>query len=68
MMPVVEKAFDLMGNDIVDIPTEIDALQTRIGAYDEKRSEESKTQLLRQIDDEERANLILCKMKKQKNK
>ena len=36
MMPAIKEAFTLMGNDIVDLPTENDALKEKIGVYDEK--------------------------------
>ena len=68
MMPAIKKAFDLLGDDIVDLSTENNALKYQIGDYDEKWLEESKTKLLKQIDDEKRANLIMSRMKKQMNK
>ena len=36
MMPSIKKAFSLMGNDIVELSTENDALESKIGSYDEK--------------------------------
>ena len=36
MMPAVKKAFNLMGDDIVELSTENDALRNRKGSYDEK--------------------------------
>ena len=36
MMPAIKEAFILMGNDIVDLSTENDALKEKIGDYDEK--------------------------------
>ena len=68
MMPAIEKAFNLLGDDIVDLSTENDALKNKIGDYDEKWLEESKAKLLKDIDDEKRANLIMSRMKKQMNK
>ena len=68
MMPAIKEAFTLMGNDIVDLSTENDALKEKIGDYDEKWLQESKEKLLKDIDDEKRANLIMSRMKKQKNK
>ena len=69
MMPALKKAFDLMGDDIVDLSTENDTLKSKIGDYDEKKwLEESKANLLKQIDDEKRANLIMSRMKKQMEK
>ena len=57
-----------MGDDIVDLSTENDALKNKIGSYDEKWLEESKTKLVKQIDDEKRANLVLFRLKKQMEK
>ena len=57
-----------MGDDIVELSTENDALKNKIGSHNEKRLEESKNKLIQQIDDEERANLIMSRMKKQMNK
>ena len=63
MMPAIKKAFDLLGDDIVDLSTENDALKNQIGEYDEKWLQESKAKLLKEIDDEKRANLIMSRMK-----
>ena len=52
LMPAFKKAFNLMGDDIVELSTENDALKNKIGSYDEKWLEESKAKLLKQIDDE----------------
>ena len=68
MMPAIKKAFDLLGDDIVDLSTENDALKNKIGSYDNKWLEESKNKMLQQIDDEKRANLIMSRMKKQMEK
>ena len=64
MMPSIKKAFILMGDDIVELSTENDALKSKIGSYDEKWLEESKNKMLKPIDDEQRANLIMVRMKK----
>ena len=58
----------MMGEDIVELSTENDALKNKIGSYDERWLEESKLKLLKEIDDEKRANLIMSRMKKQMNK
>ena len=68
MMPAIKEAFTLMGNDIVDLSTENDALKEKIGDYDENWLQESKEKLLKDIDDEKRANIIMSRMKKQMNK
>ena len=68
MMPAIKKAFNLMGDDIVELSTENDALKNKICSYDERWLEESKLRLLKEIDDEKRANIIMSRMKKQMNK
>ena len=68
MMPAIKKAFNLLGDDIVELSTENDALKSQIGDYDQKWLEESKANLLKYIIDEKRANLIMARMKKQMNK
>ena len=68
MMPAIKKAFDLLGDDIVDLSTENETLKSKIGDYDGKWLEESKAKLLKQIDDEKRAILIMSRMKKQMEK
>ena len=55
MMLAITRAFDLMGDNIVDLSTENDALKNKLGSYDEKWLEESKAKLLKQIDNEKRA-------------
>ena len=68
MMPAIKKAFNLLGDDIVDLSRENDALKNKIGDFDEKWLEESKNEMLKEIDDEKRANLIMSRMKKQMDK
>ena len=68
MMPAIKKAFNLMGDGIVDLTVENDALKNQIGEYDEKWLQESKAELLKDIDDKKRAELIMTRMKKQMNK
>ena len=68
MMLAIKKAFDLMGDDIVELSTENDALKSKIGSYDENWLEESKTRLLKQIMNERRAILILSRRQKQMKK
>ena len=57
-----------MGDDIVELSVENESLKNQIGDYDEKWLQESKAKLLKDIDDEKRANLIMSRMKKQMNK
>ena len=68
MMPAIKKAFNLLGDDIVELSVENEPLKNQIGDYDEKWLQESKAKLLKDIDDEKRSNLIMSRMKKQKNK
>ena len=35
-LPAINKAFDLMGDDIVEVSTENENLKNKIGPYDEK--------------------------------
>ena len=68
MMPAIKKAFNLLGDDIVELSTENEALKNKIGSYDERWLEESKLKLIKEIDDEKRANLIMSRIKKQMEK
>ena len=65
MMPATKEAFHLMSNDIVELHTENETLKKQIGDYDEKWLQKSRTKLLKQIDDEKRAKLIMSRKKKQ---
>ena len=58
MMPAIKKAFNLMGADVVDLHTENESLENKIGSYDGKWFEESKARLLQQIDDEKKSKFI----------
>ena len=68
MMPAIIKAFNLLGDDIMELHTENEKLKNKIGDYDEKWLEESKVRLLQQVDDEKRATLIMVRRKKQMEK
>ena len=68
LMPAIKKAFNLLGDDIVELSTENEVLKNKIGFYDEKWLHEPKNNTLKQIDDEKRANLIMSWMKKQMEK
>ena len=68
MMPAIKKAFNVLGDDIIELSTENDVLKNQIREYDQKWLEESKAKLLKDINDEKRANLIMARMKKQMNK
>ena len=57
-----------MGNDVVELSPENDASKNKLGSYDEKQFEESKTKLLKLIDDERRATKIRSSMEKQMKK
>ena len=68
MMPAIKKAFNVLGDDIIELSTENDVLKNQIGEYDQKWLEESKAKLLKDINDKKRADLIMSRMKKQMNK
>ena len=68
MMPAIKKAFNILGDDIIELSTENDVLKNQIGEYDERWLQESKAKLLKDIDDKKRADLIMSRMKKQMNK
>ena len=67
MMPAFKKAFNLIGDDVVELSVENESLKNQIGEYDEKWFQESKTKLLKENNDEKSANLIMPRMKKQMN-
>ena len=64
-MIAIKEAFDFLVDDIVDLSTKNDALKNKFGSYDEKWLKKSEAKLLKQIDDEKRANLFMFRMKKQ---
>ena len=64
MMRAIKKTFNLLGDDIIELSVENDALENQIGDYDQKWLEKSKAKFLKDIDDEKRANLIMSRMKK----
>ena len=64
MMPAIKKDFNLLGDDVVDLSTENDALKNKIGDYHENWLQESKSKLLKDIDDKKRADLIKSRIKK----
>ena len=68
MMPAIKKAFNVLGDDIIELSVENDALKNQIGDYDQKWLDESKAKLLKDINDKKRANLIMSRMKRQMNK
>ena len=68
MIPANKNAFNLMGDDIVELSTKNDASRNKKSSYDQQWLEESKTKLLKQVDDEKRANLIMSRKKKQMEK
>ena len=51
LMAGIQKAFNLMGEDIVEVHTDNESLKNKIGSHDETWLEESKARLLQQIDD-----------------
>ena len=67
-MLAIKKSYKLMGDDIVELCTENDALKNKTGSYDEKWLEESKAKPLKQINDDKRANLIMSTMQNKMKK
>ena len=63
MMPAIKKALNLLGDGMVELSTENETLKKQINDYDEKWLEESKAELLKQIDNDKRASLIMSRMK-----
>ena len=57
-----------MSANIVELHTKNESLKNQIGEYDEKWLQKSKNKLLKQIDDEKRALIIMSRMKKQMEK
>ena len=47
MMPAIKKAFNVLGDDLIELSTENDVLKNQIGEYDQKWLEESKARLLK---------------------
>ena len=69
MMVATKKAcFDLMGDDILELSTGKETLKNKIGSFDEKLFEESKAKLLKQIEYEKKAVLVMSRIQKQKDK
>ena len=62
-MPAIKKAFNLMGDDIVEITVENESLKNQIGEYDEKWLQETKAKLLKEIDDEKKRNYLCLEWK-----
>ena len=67
-MPAIKKAFNLLGDDVIELSVENDALKNQIGNNDKEWLEESKAKLLKEIDDDKRANLLMSRMQKQMGK
>ena len=57
-----------MADDVIELSTKNESFKNKIGSYDEKGLVESKGNLLKQFDNEERGNLILSQMQKQMEK
>ena len=64
MIPIIKIAFDSIVDDMVDLSTENEPLKNKIRSYYEKCLEEPKAKLLKQIDNEKRAKLIMSTMEK----
>ena len=50
-MPGIREAFDLIGEDIVELPRKKESMKNKINFYDENWLEESKGRLLKQFKD-----------------
>ena len=68
MMSAIKKPFDLIDDDIAELSTENESLKNNLSSYDEKRLEESEAKLVKQIDGQNRAYLIMSRMQKQMKK
>ena len=68
MMPAIKEAFNLMGDDIVELSVENESLKNQIGQYDEKWLQESKVKLLKEIDDEKKSKFIHVQKEKANGK
>ena len=64
-MPAIKKAFNFLGDDVIELSTEKYALKCKIDSYDQQWLEESKWKLSKQIDDGKRASIIMSRMRKQ---
>ena len=64
-MPAIKKTFDLMGDDVFELSTENETLKNQLGDYDQKWLAESRTKLMKEIDDGKKANLIMSRMQNQ---
>ena len=54
-----------MGDDIIELSTENETLKNQVVDYDQKRLEQSKTKLLKKMDEEKRSNLPMSRLQKQ---
>ena len=61
MMPAIKKAFDLKADDMVNFSRKNGTLKLKFGSYHQKWLVESKTKLLKLIDDEKRVKLIMSR-------
>ena len=68
MRPFLKKAFNLMGDNVKELSTKNDALKNKVGSYDQQWFEKPQANLLKQIVDEQKANLLMSRMKKQMEK
>ena len=54
MMSAIKKAFDVKGDDIVELSTKNESTTGKKGFYDEKWLDESEPKLLKQIEGEKK--------------
>ena len=55
MTPAIKKAFNLLGDDIIELSVDNDALKNQIDSYDQKWLDESKAKLSKDINDEKKS-------------
>ena len=68
MLPAFKKGSDLNGIDMVESSTEEGSSKNKRASHDEKWLEESKAKLLKQFDDEKRAQKFMSRTGKQLKK
>ena len=66
MMPAIEKALDIVGEDIVESSTDNESLKRRF--FGGKWLKESKTRPLRQLENSKTANFSMSRIQKQMKK
>ena len=68
MMPAIKVAFDLLGENVVDLSNTYETLTNKTSSLDEKWLGDSKTGPLKQFNAEKKASLNMMKVEKQLKK